>query len=507
MRSMRVWGYVLALVGYLAVPSAWAGPFDSLYKKNEARTKRVSSSDSAWRDGNNDRIAIDPGQTATLAEIKGPGIIRHIWFTVWAEDPKYGRSVVLRIYWDGSDEPAVESPLGDFFAVGHGMLADVDSLMVAVSGEGRAYNCYWPMPFRKGARITLSNDSDRHKVRLFYYYIDYEAVDELPEGTAYFHAQYRQEYPAKPGDYLVLDAQGSGRYVGTVLSVRFRTRSWFGEGDDRFYIDGEEVPSLQGTGTEDYFCDAWGFREVHRPFYGVPVWEGAEVGDRVTAYRWHLTDPVHFKESLRFCLEHKGMMFNEQGERISGHYERPDLFSSVAYWYQTGQARRYADIPPAEERLVPEKLIQLDERQSAYEMKGGTPRMNEQTLSFTSGEQVLLTNDKVGFEVTVPFRLDEAITGLVMLKQLKSHDFGIYRIKLNGRVPEGMDQVDLYAPRVTGSEIHFGFQKLPAGENTITFECVGRNANSTNYYLGIDALRVEVIEPYIHKTEDSGSSP
>ena len=265
---------VLLIPALSACVSRDTSELAELYHSREGRGRRVSSADPNWCDGNEDWRVIEPGQTLTLADIDGPGVIRHIWFTINPDDPRYGRSMVLRIYWDDAEEPAVESPLGDFFAVGHGMQRDVTSLPVAVSSEGRAYNCYWPMPFAKRARITITNESSEHRVRNFYYYVYYEKISQLPPSWAYFHAQYRQEFPAKVGrNYVVLDTQGKGTYVGTVLSVYSRTGGWFGEGDDFFYIDGEVEPSIRGTGTEDYFSDAWGFRELNRPYYGVTVFE------------------------------------------------------------------------------------------------------------------------------------------------------------------------------------------------------------------------------------------
>ncbi|MGB9608456.1 MAG: glycoside hydrolase family 172 protein, partial [bacterium] len=260
---------------------------------------RASSSDPNWENGNADFRYIAPKQTFTLAELKGPGIITHIWFTIWAEDKYFPRSLVLRIYWDDNKDPSVESPLGDFFAVGHGLLTSLNSLPVQISSDGRAYNCYWLMPFRKSAKITITNDSPDKAVRALYYMIDWLKLKSLPPDVPYFHAQYRQEYPCEMGkDYLILKTKGKGFYVGTVLSVQMNQPGWFGEGDDRIYIDGEKVPSLRGTGTEDYFNDAWGFRQFNQLYHGVSVWEGYDVDDRGTAYRWHIQDPIPFEKSL-----------------------------------------------------------------------------------------------------------------------------------------------------------------------------------------------------------------
>ncbi len=340
----------LVLMGLMICEAAVAQGLEGLTRLGTGRTQRVSSyCTEPDIQGNEDWKEIGARETLTLAEVKGPGVIRHMWFTMNCPDPGFGRALVLRIYWDGAKDPAVESPLGDFFAVGHGLRREVGSLPVQVSSRGRALNCFWQMPFRKSAKITLSNDGTE-PVKKAYFYVDYDEVETLPKDTAYFYAQYRQEFPCETGDYLILDAEGRGHYVGTVLSVMNTRKGWFGEGDDRFYIDGAKVPTLHGTGTEDYFCEAWGFREFTHPYYGVTVSEGNEAGSQCTAYRWHVADPIRFEKRLRFVIEHKGNRYDRQGERI-GWGERKDFFASVAFWYQTGQAKRYAEVPDWAERM------------------------------------------------------------------------------------------------------------------------------------------------------------
>lgn len=498
-------GWFSGLAAVVAVCELAAGQgmsvnFDELYRLRDGRGRRVSSADADWKDGNNDRIGIGPGETATIAEMDGPGVIRHIWFTIHADDPKWGRSVVLRMYWDGSDQPAVESPLGDFFAVGHGAVKWVNSIPVSVTSDGRAYNCYWPMPFRKSARITVSNDSDTYQVRSLYYYVDYEEVERLPEDTAYFHAQYRQEYPADKGDYLLCDTVGRGHYIGTVLSAQFRTKSWFGEGDDRFYIDGETEPSLRGTGTEDYFCDAWGFREFMRPYYGVVMMDGYEVGDRVTAYRWHIPDPIPFRKSLKVTIEHKGVMFSPESpdQPISTHYERPDLFSSVAFWYQVGQAKRFATLPPANERIVQEKAIEMEAFVDAVKTTPADTNVHNQQGAWSGGKQLYARNMESDGVLVIPFELDEPIEGLARLKITKSWDYGIYKISLNGEVLPGLQKVDLFVPHVEATDFNIGYRKLPAGEHTLKLECLGKHPDSKGFMVGVDAIAFEQLTPYLH---------
>ena len=388
-----------------------------LFQVRDGHTMRVSSSDPNWQNGNADHRAIKPGDTLTIADIDGPGVIRHIWFTINAEDPRYPRSLTLRMYWDNQTEPAVESPIGDFFAVGHGLQRYVDSMPVSVTSEGRALNCYWPMPFAKHARITLTNDSKTCKARSIYFYVDYEKVPALPANTANFHAQYRQEFPAKMGqNYLLLDAEGQGQYVGTVLSVITRTKGWFGEGDDFFYIDGESEPSLRGTGTEDYFCDGWGFREFARPYYGVVVQDGYEVGDRISVYRWHVKDPVRFSKSLKVEIEHKGQMDDSTGKNISGFMERPDLFSSVAFWYQTGKAKRFATVPPAEERVVPQTVVECETAIKTTKAEPAAAAVEVKRGPFSGGNALLVKVNSPSATVTIPFKLEAATQGVARLR-------------------------------------------------------------------------------------------
>lgn len=307
---------------------------------------RISSFDRTG--GNRDFLVIEPGQTAILADIKGPGAIHHIWVTIAAE-PFYGRKIILRMYWDNEKEPSVEVPIGDFFGVGHGLLRNFSSLPINCSSDGRAKNCYWYMPFQRRALITVTNEG-KERIRAFYYYIDYRRLRSLSPQTLYFHAQYRQEMPCRPNqNYVILEAKGQGHYVGCNLSVLQRSMGWWGEGDDMIYVDGEPFPSLHGTGSEDYFCDAWGMREDENPFYGCPLQEEDFLeGAKATVYRFHLPDPIPFRKSIKVTIEH-------------GHAnDRSDFFSSVAYWYQKEPHEKFPPLPPVDERL-PFALATTDE--------------------------------------------------------------------------------------------------------------------------------------------------
>lgn len=359
----------------------------SLYTLNNCKSRRASSYDRTG--GNHDWIDIMPGETVVVAELKGPGIIRHIWCTNWTgdadwvEEPCALRKLVLRMYWDGEEEPSVEVPLGDFFGIGFGMRRNYSCAVLSMNpDDGRGMNCYFPMPFGKSARITLESNCENHTN--FYYYIDYEEWGSLPDPDAgYFHASWRREMdtrgwaPIEPGlldrekanvpdqpdwypkawltlnttgadNYVILEAEGRGKYVGCNLNIDVFTpqaNEWYGEGDDMFFIDGEPwPPSLHGTGTEDYFSTAFGpAQEYHAPYSGITVYSGDKAGFKYggknSMYRFHIQDPVYFEKSLTFSIEHG------HANKLSNDY------SSTAYWYQTEPHKTFEKLLPAELRL------------------------------------------------------------------------------------------------------------------------------------------------------------
>jgi len=329
--------------------------------RKEFEAHRESSSEPDLK-GNGDSISIAPGESITLLDIEGPGIITHFWNTIAALDPFAGRSVVFRIYYDGNTSPSVQAPLGDFFGVGHGALKSFTSMPVTVSASGLSRTCYWRIPFRKHVRVTVTNESPTYPVVDFYYYLDWQKHQSLPAETMYFHAEYRQSMPAKKGHYTILETKGTGHYVGTVYSAQQVEMGWFGEGDDFIYIDGAKIPQLKGTGTEDYFNDAWGFSEFHTPYHGVSLYEGVHAGDRVTAYRWHIADPIPFRKSIRVTIEHRGRVYDETAKHpnnfeLAASSERPDWLSSVGFWYQYPPATIPDELPPASERIAPYRVV------------------------------------------------------------------------------------------------------------------------------------------------------
>jgi len=488
-RSLLAFVVACAAAG-LVVP-LWAGgnPIGGLELLKDYEARRSSSSDPDWHNGNADARPIAPGETLVIADLEGPGRIVHIWNTVSAQDRWYSRLLVLRMYWDGEKEPSVEVPLGDFFAAGHGMDVPVNSLPVRVTSEGRARNCYWPMPFRKSARITVTNEG-KGRVNAFYYYVDWQKLKSLPKDTAYFHAQYRQQVPCKPDgkNYVILEAEGRGHYVGTVQSVRLNEPGWYGEGDDFFFIDGEEEPSLRGTGTEDYFCDAWGFRKLDGLYYGLPIWEGYNTGDRSTAYRWHIPDPIPFHKSLRVEIEHKGSRQN-----VSGFIERYDDFYTVAYWYQTEPHKPFPPLPPARERLPYDEsaIRELDEF-----LPGATAEPKEalgiQEGHGRGGRQVFFTPRQPGGSFTLKVPVPEAGTYEAVLFATISWDYGIYQVSVGGK-PAGGPR-DFFTGGTGMREFNLGHFELPAGDVEISFRNTGKNPESKGYYLGVDGILLRKVK-------------
>jgi hypothetical protein len=486
-RLLSLLGLAMLISGASAPAQLSPGnPLTGLEKLKDFEAMRASSCAPDWRNGNDDWRPIAPGGTLVLADLKGPGMITHFWNTIAHSAPHYSQLLTLRIYWDGEQHPSVECPIGDFFGIGHGLDKPFVSLPIKVSSDGRGRNCYWPMPFRKSARITVTNESDR-RCDAFYYYLDWQKYKSLPKSTAYFHAMYRQEYPCVMGrNYLIADLVGHGHYVGTVQSVQNMSSGWYGEGDDFFFIDGEAEPRLRGTGTEDYFCDGWGFRQHDGPFYGVPLWEGYAAGNRGSVYRFHIPDPVPFKKSLRVEIEHKGSQ-DFPDKTSSGFIERDDLMSSVAFWYQTEPHKPWPALPSGPERLAERTQPLLIGWSAVATAKHSDHPIQVQDLPGVAeeGKQLFLTPaDNKGW-VECWFILDHDITAHLSGKFVNAPDYGIYRVTLDG---DELAVADLYADSVKHQSYPWGSRKLSAGPHVLRLECTGKSDRSTGYFLGFDSL-------------------
>ena len=341
-----------------AAPAVGTAGLRNLATLHEPGVKRMRISSYDRTGGNRDRLEnIEAGAKVTLAEIAGAGTITHLWVTISSPERYFLRRIVLRAFWDGEKDSSVEAPIGDFFGAGFGEPNYWASAPLAVADRG--FNCFFPMPFARGARIEIENQGEQ-PVRFFFYYVDYESYPAGSESAraiarqGRFHASWRRELtvatkgepnPDGKNNYLILDATGRGHYVGVVLHIQGLATGWWGEGDDMVFVDGDQKPTLVGTGLEDYFCGAWNFNNLNRE-YNFPYFGYSRKGNahpdytgRHSMYRFHIEDPIQFEKSLRVTVEHGAM--NDRG----------DDYSSVAYWYQTEPHHAFPALPPVAARL------------------------------------------------------------------------------------------------------------------------------------------------------------
>lgn len=340
MRRLRLASALLA-AGALTLPMVVRAQVpQDLDAKKDFKALRASSADPTG--GNADMRRIQPGETLTIADVHGAGRFTHLWFTIASPSKDHLRELVLRMTWDDAPTPAVECPIGDFFAQGHGKYVEFASAPVSV-GARMALNCYWPMPFKRHAVLTVTNEGAQ-PVGALYYNLDYRLDNKPARDVRYFHTQYRTWFPAPVGKPLTIaDVHGAGHYVGTFIAVQANSDGWWGEGDDMWTIDGAPKPQIWGTGSEDYFCGAWDFgRAFWTPFFGVPYYDNPDKGGEKrgilnTAYRWHIQDPVPFTKSLLMQLEHGRQGFDEDRKPFTNNY------TTVGYYYVDHPE---GDIPP-----------------------------------------------------------------------------------------------------------------------------------------------------------------
>jgi hypothetical protein len=338
----------------------------SLPMLRDYEARRASSYDRSG--GNADNLPESKaGDVQRIMDVTGPGQITHIWLAVNTDDPLHLKRIVLRAYWDGETNPSVEAPIGDFFGLGLGEFFTYQSALTNVA-PWRGLNCYFPMPFAKSALLTLTNEGPI-KTDNYYFNIDYIAYDKPLEGAGYFHAQYRQQAPCQgwtdnwksngepqienkknlegKGNYVFFEAEGRGHFLGVTQAVLQNQDDWYGEGDEMIFIDGSELPVINGTGTEDYFNGSWDYKGPigsAQPYsylsIGTPFVENAEkLGGRYCSYRWHLEGPIPFRRSIKVTIEH-------------GHANhRSDNFYTVGYWYQTEPHKNFPELPKAEDRI------------------------------------------------------------------------------------------------------------------------------------------------------------
>ena len=479
---------LLLLTASLAVaPSAaqpqHEGPLGNLYRARDGGVAHYSSHDATG--GNSDRWPVAPGETVTLVDHEGAGIIRRWWITIAPRNSvELHRGLIVRCYWDGEETPSVEVPVADFFGMGFGEWKDFISLPLNMTSGG--YNTYWPMPFRRHARVTIENRSDL-PVESLYFNVEVRTHDALPEDALYFHAQYRQVRTRTGEPVTILEATGRGHYVGTLLSMQPERGSHLGylEGDEQIYIDGESSPSIIGTGTEDYFSSGWYYvtGEYSAPYHGVTIKD--EENGRINTYRWHIEEPIPFSERFRFDIEH------------GGTNDAPGVeYASVAFWYQT---HPHAPFPPLPDDLLPlsqvsQPTIEGEALLDEAEVTGGRLQIQEMASfddTWSGNAQLWWVEASPGDRLTLPLRAPEAETYELIGFFTRAQDYGIIRLHVNGH-PVG-PLMDGFHPQVRATgPLSFGSVDLRAGVNQLEVELVGKDVRaggySDGYLVGIDGF-------------------
>ncbi|MAZ28051.1 MAG: hypothetical protein CL868_13375 [Cytophagaceae bacterium] len=345
---------------------------DEIWRLKDYESKRISSYDTTGaNDDGNWKEKIMPGDVRTIGEVEGPGIIKHIWFTIASGEPNHLKKIVLRMYWDGEENPSVEAPVGDFFGLGLGRYFMYDSKFLSI-GSQKALNASFPMPFKKSVKITITNEGNQ-QIDAFYYNIDWEKHNSLPDDIGYFHAEYRQSQPTDgwtdewgrngepkinnkentsgEDNYVIMEAKGRGHFIGVTHSIIQNQGDWWGEGDEMMFIDGAEKPQIHGTGAEDYYLGAWCYGGCGiNPFgddkptfnyseYGNPLNGGDDRGAEWMVYRFHSEAPIVFNKSIKVTIEH-------------GHANhRSDNYYTVGYWYQTEPHMPFPQLPAVADRI------------------------------------------------------------------------------------------------------------------------------------------------------------
>lgn len=457
---------------------------------------------------NADNSRVMPGEAKVVLEADGPGVVTHMWFTFlgpgrhpWATNGSAThQEMLLRIFYDGRDQPGVEVPFGDFFANCFGKRSEVISLPVIVE-DADSYNCFWPMPFRKSIRVEVVNQSTEKNINLLYYNIDWIKKSRLPAETPYFYARYRQEYPTVGGkDYLILETEGKGHYVGTVLAVRTRSPSWFGEGDEKIYIDGEKSPSIWGTGTEDYFLSAWGLQSgINTPYFGTVYFDQwGIVGGHTSAFRWHLADPVVFNKKIRVTIEHYGWISPDENLERRAHSwnEREDDFASVAFWYQTGIPTFNEAVPDSKDRILPDldRVFMAKEVVAASSYSNGTAEIQDNLEHFMNG-QLLFTPANDRASVIIPFTVAEKKPTRLLVAVTRAPDYGIWQAYLNG-IKVG-PPMNLYDKEIREWEHHLLDFWPDPGNYSLELRPVGKDHFSTGQKLGIESVRLRERRPRV----------
>ncbi|AHG89674.1 Protein of unknown function DUF2961 [Gemmatirosa kalamazoonensis] len=491
-RSTFVTTAALCAIARAASAQPPAGALDALTLPRAAHVVHYSSRDTTG--GNDDARAIPPGGTLTLVDHRGAGIVRRWWVTIAPRNSvAIQRQLIVRCWWDDEPEPSVEVPITDFFGVGFGEWRQFTSAPVNMTSGG--YDTYWAMPFRRHARITVENRATV-PVGAFYFNVDVEARDAVPDSALYFHAQFRRVTTTRGTPVTLLEAEGRGQYVGTVLSMQPRRGRalWYLEGDERVFVDGETTPSVIGTGTEDYFSSGWYFdRGPYSSLYhGLTIKDS--LSGRVSAYRWHIEDPIPFARSLRFTIEH------------GGTNDAPGTdYSSVAFWYQTHPHRAFPPLPaellpyePVPPMRVP-GAIEAESLLGAARATAGRVQAQDMmawegdSAGWSGASQLWWVEARPGARLTLPLRAPAAGTYELVGRFTRAPDYGDVRLSVNGHTLSPV--VHGYAPHVEAmGPVSLGRVPLRAGDNALVLEIVGKDPRahgySDGYLVGIDAIEL-----------------
>jgi len=453
-------------------------------------------SESSWdrSGGNADMRPVEPGQTLTLMDVKGAGIVQRFWITIAPRAHReIHRQTIIRMYWDGETTPSVEAPVGDFFGVGFGEQVDFQSAPLNQTSGG--YNCYWPMPFHKSARWTVTNLSDR-RIDAFYFNIQYTKYDSLPADTRLFHAQWRRENPTTPGrNYTILEAKGAGHFVGAAMFMQpTRGRSLgYLEGDEMIYVDGEEKPSIYGTGSEDYFSSGWYYdRGPYSALYhGVPIKDPQQ--GRISTYRWHIPDPIPFTKDIRVTIEH-GAASDTRSD-----------YSSMAYWYQTEPHAPFPALPSDPKGFLPTVIpppasfpdaIEAENLVSGAKATEGFIEPQDMTIwpgRWSGDFHMWWRPSRTGSALTVNVPAPAAGEYELIAHFTKAPDYA--RIQPSFNRSNLGPEINLYSPNVAPSgPVSLGRVRLNAGPNPVTFRVTGKDDRSDNYLVGIDAFVLKPVQ-------------
>ena len=435
-------------------------------------------------------IRVNAGETAVLMDVTGPGIIQHIWIV-----ESINRGLVIRFYWDGEETPSVECPVPDLFAVGHGRMAPVNSLAVTVN-PANALSCFWPMPFHKRARVTLTNETGEDAPLVAYQMTYVETEVAASVGT--FHAQYRQARTADQNPYTILDGvKGQGRYVGTFLAWTQMERGWFGEGEVKFYLDGDgKFPTICGTGTEDYFLASYGFPKSYSTAYSGSVLPSNEHGEPPqcwSLYRWHIQDPVNFEQDLRVTIQALG--WGPKYRVLS-----KDMISSVAYWYQAEPHAPFPKLPSLRDRLnlAKPQSARIDGAVECEDLKvvAGTPdiaaapqALGQYGNGWSNDAHLWVQAKKVGDFVEIEVPAPEPGKKKLMLHATRAADYGTLVFAVNGKSSGA--EFDGHAEHpIPSGPIDLGVHEPKDGKFVIRAEVSGTKADpaAAQYFFGLDAV-------------------